>query len=234
MKISRTACLLVIACIGPHSASAQSPAALVEDVKGQVAGLEIMDYLLAGRTLRLGADETIVIDYLNSCVRETIQGGTVKIGLKQSEVQSGAVERETVECDAGKMLTTSGQDLDDAGYVFREAGAAKERLPKIPRAPDPEFTLYGLSPLIELDGSGKLVIGRIDQNGEYFNLDIDEDQLLRRRFLDFATEGRSLTAGGVYGARWKNRLTVFRIDKAALPGQAPILGRLLRLEYAPG
>lgn len=233
MNISRTACLLVIGCVGAHSASAQTPVALVEDVKGQVTGLEMMDYLVAGRTFRLGPNETVVIDYLNSCVRETIEGGTVKIGLKQSEVQSGDVKRETVECDAGKMMTTSGQDLDNAGYVFREAGAAKESVPKFARAPDPEFTLYGLSPLIDLDGSGRLVIGRIDQNGEYFNLDIDQDKLLRRRFLDFAAEGKSLTAGAVYGARWKNRLIVFTIDKAALPGQAPILGRLLRLEYAP-
>ena len=93
MKISRTACLFVIACIGAHPASAQSAAALVEDVKGQVAGLEVMDYLAPGRTFRLEPDESVVIDYLNSCVRETIHGGTVKIGVKQSEVQSGAVER---------------------------------------------------------------------------------------------------------------------------------------------
>jgi hypothetical protein len=54
MKISRRACLLVIACAGAHSASAQAPVALVEDVKGQVASPEIMDYLFAGMTLRLG------------------------------------------------------------------------------------------------------------------------------------------------------------------------------------
>ena len=233
MNISRRACLIVIACAGAHSASAQTPVALVEDVKGQVAGLEVMDYLVAGRTFRLGPDETVVIDYLNSCVRETIKGGTVKIGVKQSEVESGAVERGKVDCDAAKMMTTSGQVVDNAGYIFRESGAAKESLPKIARAPDPQFTLYGLSPLIELDGSGPLVIGRLDKKGEYYELNIDQDKLLRRRFLDFATDGKSLTAGGVYGVRWKKRLIVFRIDEAALPGQAPILGRLLRLDIAP-
>jgi hypothetical protein len=233
MRISRKTCLLVMACAWSHSVLAQPPAALVEEVQGQVAGLEAMDYLVAGRTFQLGPDETVVIDYLNSCVREKIQGGTVTIGAKQSAVQSGAVERETVDCDAGKMMTTSRQELDNAGYIFREIGAANDRLPKVQRAPYPQFTLYGLSPLIELHGSGPLVIGRIDKNGEYINLDIHQDELERRRFLDFAIGGKSLTAGGVYGARWKNRLTVFRIDQAALPGQAPILGRLLKLEYAP-
>jgi hypothetical protein len=227
------ACLLVIACTGARSAFAQAPVALVEEIKGQVAGLEAMDYLAAGKTFRLGSDQTVIIDYLNSCVRETIRGGTVKIGVQRSEVDSGAVERGRVDCDAAKMMTTSGQVVDNAGYVFRESGAAKEGLPRIQRAPDPEFTLYGLSPLIELNGSGPLVIGRLDQKGEYFELDIDQDKLLRRRFLDLAADGKSLTAGGVYGARWNKRLIVFRIDKTALPGQSPLLGRLLRLEGAP-
>jgi hypothetical protein len=233
MKISRMACLAAIACACARSALAETPVALVEDVTGEAAGLEAMDYLVAGRTFRLGPEDTVVIDYLNSCVRERIHGGTVKVGMKQSEVESGAVERGTVECDAGKMMTTSGQVADNAGYIFRESGEAKERLPKIARAPDPQFTLYGLSPLIELDGSGPLVIGRLDKKGEYYELDIDQDKLIRRRFLDLAADGKSLTAGGVYGARWKRRLIVFRIDEGALPGQSPLLGRLLRLEFAP-
>lgn len=233
MRLPPRACSLLIGFGWVQCALAQTPVALVEDVKGPVAGLEVMDYLMAGQTFRLGPDETVVIDYLNSCVHEKIQGGTVKIGVKQSEVESGAVEREHVDCDAGKMMTTSRQAVDNAGYIFRESKEAHERLPKISRAPDPEFTLYGLSPLIELDGSGPLVIGRLDQKGEYYDLDINQDKLLHRRFLDLAADGKSLTAGGIYGARWKKRLTVFRIDQAALPGQAPVLGRLLKLEPAP-
>jgi hypothetical protein len=229
----RMACLLVIACAEAHPALAQTPVALVEDIKGKVERLGVMEYLLEGRTFQLGPDQTVVVDYLNSCIRETIHGGTVKIGVKQSEVGSGTVEREKVDCDAGKMMTTSGQDVDNAGYIFREGAAPNERLPKIARAPDPQFSLYGLNPLIELNGSGKLVIGRIDKKGEYFELDINQDKLLSRQFLDFAADGKSLTAGGVYGARWKNRFTVFRIDRTAQPGQTPILGRLLRLEYEP-
>lgn len=233
MQIMRMACLLVIACAEAHPALAQTPVALVEDINGKVERLGVMEYLLEGRTFQLGPDQTVVIDYLNSCIRETIQGGTVKIGVKQSEVGSGIVLREKVDCDAGKMITTSGQDLDSAGYVVRESVAPNERLPKIARAPDPQFSLYGLNPLIELNGSGKLVIGRIDKKGEYFELDINQDKLLLRQFLDFAADGKSLTAGGVYGARWKNRLTVFRIDRTAQPGNTPVLGRLLRLEHAP-
>lgn len=135
MKISRMACLLIIVCANAYSASAQTPVAIVEDVEGQVAGLEMMDYLVAGRIFRLRPDETIVIDYLNSCVRERIQGGTVKIGMKQSEVESGAIERETVDCDAGKMMTTSGQDLATRDTSFAKAGRPRRACRKLRALP---------------------------------------------------------------------------------------------------
>ena len=55
------------------------PVALVEEVSGAPAGVEFMDYVEAGKTIELGARGGIVLNYLNSCVRETITGGTVKV-----------------------------------------------------------------------------------------------------------------------------------------------------------
>jgi hypothetical protein len=55
---------------------------------------------------------------------------------------------------------------------------------------------------------------------------------VRGRFLDLAVEGKSLSPGGVYGARWQKRLVVFKVDSGAKPGATPILGRLLRLGFA--
>ena len=233
MKFSRKTCLVITVCVQAHAASAQTPVAIVEDVKGQIAGLEAMDYLVSGRTLWLAGDETVVIGYLKSCVRETIHGGTVKIGDKQSTVEAGDIERARVECDAQRMMATPGQPLDSTGYVFRDAVAVSERMPDAPRGPGPQFTLYGSSPLIELNGRGTLVIARLDTKGEYFNFDIDQDMLLHGRFLDLAIRGKSLSPGGVYGARWQKRLVVFKIDSAARPGPTPILGRLLRLGFTP-
>ena len=149
MKVSRKTGLVIAVCVQAHAASAQSPVAIVEDVKGQVAGLEAMDYLVSGRTLRLTRDETVVIGYLKSCVRETIYGGTVKIGDKQSTVEAGVIERAKVACDAQGMMATPAQPLDSTGYVVRGGVTASERLPEAPRAPGPQFTLYGSSPLIE-------------------------------------------------------------------------------------
>ena len=233
MNVSLRACLFSAACFEAQAAFAQAPVAIVEDVKGSVAGIEAMDYLVPGQSFRLSPDQAVVIGYLKSCVHETIRGGAVEIGNEQSTVERGVVERAKVECDAQDMMATSGQALDATGYVLRDGAAERERLPKVPKAPEPQFTLYGSAPLIELNGSGPLVIARLDAKGEYLKFDVDPDNLLRGRFLDFAASGQSLSPGGVYGARWQKRLIVFRIDSAAKSGATPLLGRLLRLGFAP-
>jgi hypothetical protein len=234
MTITRRAGLLLVATLASaFPSAAQTPVAIVEAVKGQVHGLEAMDYLVPGRTFHLSGDDAVVIDYLKSCVRETIRGGEVTIGTDESAVEQGVVERAKVECDAQDMMAASGQTLDATGFILRDGAGGTERLPTVPRAPAPQFTLYGSAPLIEVDGAGPLVIARLDVKGEYLKFDVDRDNLKDGRFLDFADAGQALSPGGVYAARWQKRLVVFRIDPAAKPGATPLLGRLLRLGFAP-
>jgi hypothetical protein len=214
------------------SAWAQAPVAIVEDVGGNPAGIGVMDYLEAGKVIELGSEDSLVLSYLNSCVREIIHGGVVTIGHEQSETRSAHIERATIECDAAKMVAAPGRSVDAAGRIMRDEAGGNKWPPSIEAAQAPEFTLYGSSPLIELEGEGALVVARLDATGEYFNIPIDRSRLTRGRFFDFADEARSLSAGGVYGARWSRRLTVFRIDPTAKPGKTPIIGRLLRLGFA--
>ena len=78
------------------SATAQSPVAVVEEVQGNVTGAEFMDYVVPGKVIKLGQGASIVVGYMKSCRRETINGvGTVNgvVGTplppkqgKQSEV----------------------------------------------------------------------------------------------------------------------------------------------------
>jgi hypothetical protein len=84
---------------GPALASGPV-AALVEDVTGASAGVEFMYYVETGEIIRLNPQGSIVLNYLVSCVRETITGGVVTVGRDQSEVQSGKVERISTACDA--------------------------------------------------------------------------------------------------------------------------------------
>jgi hypothetical protein len=206
---------------------AQAPVALVEDVTGNPPGVSFMDYVEAGKLIQLGPQEAIVLSYFSTCLREVIQGGSIRVGVEQSDVVSGHVERTKVDCEASKMLDSVGQTNDSASLIIRG-----HRPAAIQPAPPAEFTLYGVSPFVELRGNGTLVIARLDKTGEYFTWPIEQGSLLRGAFFDLATDGKSLTPGGIYGARWRKHLTVFKIDPGAKAGQTPIVGRLLRLESA--
>jgi hypothetical protein len=78
-----------------------------------------MDYVETGRVIRLGARQTIVLSYLNSCTREAITGGTVTVGTDQSEVLSGKVERTKVPCDPGQASLAEEVAIQIAGRTFR-------------------------------------------------------------------------------------------------------------------
>jgi hypothetical protein len=207
------------------TASAQSPAAVVEEVQGSVPGIQFMDYVDPGQVIRLGAHDRIVLGYLNSCWRETISGGTVTVGTEQSDVAGGDVVRAKVECEGGKMLLSAELAGKSGAMVFRQAPKSQAVA-----APHPEFTLYGLSPVFEVRPPGKLVVERLDQLGERREITVTERELVRGAFLDFAKAGVALAPGGVYRAKFADQEIVFKIDPDAKPGDAPLVGRLARVQ----
>lgn len=211
----------------PGTSRAQGPVAVVEDVTGNPAGVEFMDYVEAGKVIRLGPKESIVLGYMKSCWRETITGGSVTVGAEQSAVEGGNVRREKVGCDGGKMQLSAQQASKSGAMVFR----APPKPAASGAGPQPQLTLYGLSPVIDLKGGGKLVIERLDQPGEKHEVTIGGGQLLRGAFYDFAKADKALVAGGLYRASVDGRQIVFKVDPYARPGQAPIVSRLLR--FAP-
>ncbi len=214
--------IAVLTGLGVSPAAAVDPVALVEDVSGTSAGVEFMDYLAVGREIRLGAQDRLVVDYLRSCWRETITGGTVTIGAEQSAVKGGTVSRDKVECDGGKMHLTADQAAKSGVVVFRAP-------PKPGAHPEVQQTIYGLSPLVDLGGAGKLRLERLDKPGERIELDIAPGQLVRGAFYDFAKNGQILVAGGIYRASIGTRNLVFQVDRGAKPGTTPPAGRLLKL-----
>jgi hypothetical protein len=107
------------ACWGAVSATAEPVVAVVEQVVGNLEHADFMDYVEAGKIIRLGPHDSIVLSYLRSCTRETITGGTVIVGIERSEVRSGKVERTKFECDGGKIELTSEQANQFSGRVFR-------------------------------------------------------------------------------------------------------------------
>src|SRR5580704_14828453 len=81
---------------------AAEPVAIIEDVQGTIDGAEPMTYVSMGTELLVPAGATLILGYLKSCTRETIEGGHVIIGADQSRVEGGSLMRETVECDGGR------------------------------------------------------------------------------------------------------------------------------------
>jgi hypothetical protein len=203
-------------------AQAQAPVAVVEDVQGKVTGVEFMDYVAPGKVIKLGPDGKVVLGYMKSCWRETITGiGTVIVGSEESMVHLGDVKASKVLCDSSHSHLIDKEVGESAATVVRTMN--KDSM-------SPQFTLYGLSPIIETTGAGKLVVERLDEKGERYDIDITAASVLRGKFYDFAKNGRTLRPGGIYAASQGSRKAVFLVDRRAEPGPTPIIGRLVRLE----
>jgi hypothetical protein len=217
---------LVLALAGARPGAAAEPAAIVEDVQGAVKDVQPFDYLAVGTQILLPPQATLVIGYLKSCAHETITGGKVVIGTDQSRVDGGQVLRETVECDGGHMQLTASQAAKSGVMVFR--GMPK---PNAVAPPQPQLTVYGVSPVFTLAGADRLEITRLDQSGQApLDFPITRPKPGRSSAVDLAKQNIALAPGGIYQASGGAHSVVFKIDALAKPGAAPTVGRLVRIE----
>jgi len=196
------------------------PIALVEDVRSATADVEFMDYVGAGQVIRLGPKDTLVLSYLRSCAHETITGGTVRVGLAQSEVADGQVVRTKVPCDGGRIELSSAQASVSAASAFRvqsaEAGA---------------LTLFARAPVVQLPkdlGDRVLVIVRTDRTGERHAVKLGD--AAPGGFVDLAKQNVRLTRGATYAASIGGQTLAFAVDRTATAGAAPVVSRLLRFQ----
>ena len=208
-------------------APAQSLVAVVEDIRGGPPNLEFMDYVEAGKQIQLSPNGRLVLSYLKSCYRETITGGKVTVGASFSQVTGGQVDRTQVACDGGKMQLSYQVASKSGASMFRELHRAEQQ-PALPLA-QPQFILYGASPMVEIKRGSKVVIERVDQAGERFEIPGAGRPLKHGRFYDFAEDHKQLAAAGLYRATIGTKQVVFLVDSNARPGKTPITTRLLQL-----
>ena len=182
----KTVCAAVVAFVGfTGLAAAQAPVAVVEDVQGKVTGAEFMDYVAPGQVIKLGQGSSIVLSYMKSCWREVIAGvGTVIVGAEDSMVHLSEVKAGKVKCDSSHSQLINREVGESAATVVRSLAAKG--------AMSPQFTLYGLSPIVETTGRGKLVVERLDLKGERYDVDLATASLARKKFYDFARTGTTL------------------------------------------
>jgi hypothetical protein len=205
-------------------AHAQTPVAVVEDVQGKVSGAEVMDYVVPGQVIKLGAGGVVVLGYMKSCWRETISGiGTVIVGTEQSAVHLAEFKADKVACDPSQSQRIGREVGESAAAVVRSLSADSATSP-------PPLVLHGSSPIIATSDRGKLVVERLDVKGERHEVDLTPASMTRGKFYDFARTKIALTPGGKYSATLKSKQVVFLIDASAEPGAGPIIGRLVPLQ----
>ncbi|MGQ0675630.1 MAG: hypothetical protein ACT4N4_06025 [Rhodospirillales bacterium] len=193
------------------------PAAIVEDVKGKIDKLDVMDYVEPGQVVQLKAGEVLVLGYLKSCVRETIQGGKVTVGLEQSQVEGGKVERAKFACDGGKLQLTAEQAGKSGAMVFR-----KKPTDRAAAAEAPQVIIYSSIPAVAASAPGELLIERLDRAGQPVTVRMTAAR------MDLAKAGVRLDPGGTYRATLAGRKVVFAVDAKAAPGAGPLAGRLIQ------
>lgn len=203
------------------STAAAAPVALVEDVSDGVAGVQPMDYLNAGQTVALAAGQVLTLSYLDSCVNETITGGSVTVGARESAISGGTINRHTLPCDGGKLLLAANETGKAGVTVFRSVTVA------LPGAkPKADLTLYKTRPLLALTAPGPVTFERLDEPAPPVVIDVPG------MILDTAKGGAApvppLVPGGLYKIVAGAKSYIVKIDPQAKDEAGPALGRLIR------
>lgn len=206
--------------------AAERPSALVESISIRVPGVEAMDYLTPGQVVELGSAAVLVVDYLASCVRETITGGTATIGTTQSTVDKGKVTRRRVECDGAELQLTAAQSDQGGVAVYRSAlgGTGPDGLPQA------DLTIRSRVPFIATKLNGTIRIERLDQKEPVLEFPITGTGTGTGRVgVDLGRSQVQLAAGGLYRASLGQRSLVFRIAPDATAADNTLVARLVPL-----
>ncbi len=228
MRLNTLAAALAVLPALALPAAARAPAplmpiAIVEDVNSATADVEFMDYVGAGQVIRLAPKDVLVLSYLRSCAHETITGGTIKVGLEESEVSDGQVVRTKVPCDGGKIALSSAQASVSAASAFRVQSA------------ESTLTLFARTPVVQLPkdlgaSDRTLVIVRTDRKGERHEVKLGDAAAVAGGFVDLARARVALARGASYEASIGGRTLAFAVDRRARSGAAPVVSRLLRFQ----
>mgnify|MGYP001259980460 CR=1 FL=1 len=201
-----------------NSEAADTPSAIVEDVSGSTKSVQFMDYLIPGKQIEIGAGNRLIIGYLQSCIRESIIGGKVTIGQKQSVVLGGKVTRERVECDGGNLQNMTAKGSGSAVTVFRAKPGAPSNLPRS------QITIYGTTPFVSLSTKvSEINVVRLDKKGRPLAVKV------QGTVSDFAKLNIQLSPGGLYRLKAGRKSIVFSVDPLAEEKSISLLQRLIQL-----
>jgi hypothetical protein len=203
---------VAIALMASAQTRADEPMVLVESISAAVTGVSPMTYVSPGTVIDLGQSTVLVLDYLGSCVKETVTGGVVHVGTRFSRVDRGSFVNTRLNCDGGRLQTAAA--VSQGGVVYRAIG-------------DP-LIIRSTAPVIVAERPGRLIITRLGRDeGPVIEKEIANNGSQGPFLVDLAQAGVSLVPGVTYEAQLGNRQRTFRIDTAAAGADAPLLLRLL-------
>lgn len=202
--------------LGGQTVAAEAPAAIVEDADAGRTDLGLFEMLQSGRQIDLRNGERLVLGYLGSCIRETVTGGKVVIGAKESTVTGGQVSREKVECAGGQVGLDKSSKGKAGVVVFRNSPKKKSVKPKLVVSRD-------VSPILRMTATtARVSLQRLDQAEPARLVKISGN------VLDLRAAGIALAPGGRYEALAGARRVRIEISPDA-GADAGLLGRLVIL-----
>jgi len=193
------------------AARANEAMVLIESVSAPVAGVTPMTYVRPGATIDLGQSTVLVLDYLGSCVRETVTGGIVHVGARFGQVEHGTVVNDRMDCGGGQLQVAAANSM--GGVVYRAVGDI--------------FEIHSTEPVILAGAPGRLTITRLDQNAPAIHLDTSEEGGRAPFAIDLAALHVSLVAGASYRLDLGERQVTIRVDPSASGAEMPLVRRLL-------
>jgi hypothetical protein len=196
-----------------------APAALVEDVSIDSAGVQMLDFVSPGQVIDLGVEGKLTLGYLSSCVQEQISGGKVTVGQSQSQVVGGEVSRNKTQCDGGGLSLSAEQAMHSGAVAMRAIGSVTAS----------SLLIHHVSPLLLLSKAGRVTIKRIDKTGERHKFTVSKAQSPGRVHLDLAAEQVRLIPGGQYMITASGVAKIIDVAPDASEAGNAMLGRVVPL-----
>jgi hypothetical protein len=193
--------------LGVGAEAAPRPVAIVEDSAIASGKGQVFELLSESDVVKLGAGETLVLGYLKSCIRETITGGTVTIGAKESVVEGCTVAREKTQCAVNKLALTSEESQQSATIAFR--GQIKH--------------IFTRQPLVIAAASETVTIEPME-GGEAWKLKPENGR------IDFRAAKSEMQPGMNYRVTGEKTSIMIEVDAAATTAKTGALERVVILE----
>ncbi|WP_374650617.1 hypothetical protein [Dongia sp.] len=191
-----------------HAAVAAPKAVAIVDESPRTEGPgQIFEMLPENTILDLAAGETIVLGYLKSCVRETITGGRVTVGPKESVVEGGKVIREKTQCTETHLALTADESQQSATIAFR--GQIKY--------------IFTRQPIIIARKSAGVIIEPVN-GGETWKIEPENGR------VDFQAVKLEMQPGAAYRVKGFTQTVIVEVDQNATNAKTGILERVVILD----